>query len=107
MSSQVAAAAYLWYAFDAEWYHSKKAGWKETATSDLVGPSGQVNIYCFTYFLQWQHPKVKEERLEPPPPGTEAMGPLPRPLSLTDLQGCENRCVIYCKVPELEYRDDV
>lgn len=45
-----------------------------------------------------QHPKVKEERLEPPPPGTEAMGPLPRPLSLTDLQGCENRCVIYCKV---------
>ena len=38
-----------------------------------------------------QHDRVKEERLEPPPPGTEAMGPLPRPSSLPDLQGCENR----------------
>lgn len=37
-----------------------------------------------------KQPAVKEERVEPPPPGTEVMGPLPRSPSLDDLQGCEN-----------------
>ena len=37
-----------------------------------------------------QNSRVKEERLEPPPPGTEVMGPLPRPSSLTNLQAYES-----------------